>query len=278
MMRETRNLDQLMAHYEVEKDLADRLRRAPKEERRRLYTSLYNEMFRRVPSHPDLAKKRSPEEQRDETRQQFRFLARFLKRDTRFLEIGPGDCEVSFEAARRVKEVYAVDVSDVITSSSQKPDNFRLILSDGASVPVPRGQIDVAYSHQLMEHLHPDDAVDQLKQILAALAPGGVYLVVTPSRLDGPHDISRPFDLVATGFHLKEYTVTEMRNLLREVGFSRVRFYLNAGFAVIRFPMCFIMALEAVLDRLPPKFRQRLAQGPILRRVLPIRLAAFKSR
>jgi len=276
-MRETRSYDELRAHYEVERELADRLRQASKEERRHLYTSLYDEMFRRVPSHPSLTRKQSPEQQQDEARRQLRLLSRFLKRDTTFLEIGPGDCSLAFEVARRVKQVYAVDVSNVITRNAAQPDNFQLILSDGSTIPVPRGCVDVAYSHQLIEHLHPQDVVDQLKAVFDALAPGGAYLVVTPSRLDGPHDISRPFDPVATGFHLKEYTVKELRKLLRDAGFSRVRFYLNIGVTCLRFPLFPVVVLETLLDRLPGRWRQRIARSAVVRPLVAVRLAGFKG-
>jgi hypothetical protein len=38
--------DQRRAHYEIERELASRLRSAAKEERRTLYSSLYDELFR----------------------------------------------------------------------------------------------------------------------------------------------------------------------------------------------------------------------------------------
>src|SRR3712207_6241441 len=41
-------------HYEVERELADRLRRAGPGERLRLYSEVYDELFRRVPDHPQL--------------------------------------------------------------------------------------------------------------------------------------------------------------------------------------------------------------------------------
>ena len=79
---------------------------------------------------------------------------------------------------------------------------------------------------QLMEHLHPDDALDQLQNIFTALTSAGVYLCITPNRLNGPHDISMYFDEVATGFHLHEYTITELSDLFKKVGFSKVRVYI----------------------------------------------------
>jgi predicted SAM-dependent methyltransferase len=51
-----------------------------------------------------------------------------------------------------------------------------------------------------MEHLHPDDAFEQLKQIYTALTPGGLYICTTPNRLTGPHDVSKYFDETAAGF------------------------------------------------------------------------------
>jgi SAM-dependent methyltransferase len=121
--------------------------------------------------------------------------------------------------------VYALDVSAEITRTDTLPANFSLILSDGTTIDVPPDSITVAYSNQLMEHLHPDDALEQLSNIYRALAPGGIYICVTPNRLTGPHDISRHFDPVATCLHLKEYTNTELMALLRRVGFRKADQY-----------------------------------------------------
>ena len=44
----------LREHYLIERELADRLRSAPRSERGALYSELYDELFRRVPYHPML--------------------------------------------------------------------------------------------------------------------------------------------------------------------------------------------------------------------------------
>jgi hypothetical protein len=75
----------------------------------------------------------------------------------------------------------------------------------------------------LMEHLHPDDAMEQLRSIADALRPGGRYICITPNRLTGPHDISAGFDDEARGFHLREYTYRELACAFRRAGFRRVR-------------------------------------------------------
>ncbi len=122
---------------------------------------------------------------------QLGWLAPYFNRETVFLEIGAGGCHLSLAMAERVKAVVAVDVSNEITSHVTPPTNFRLVISDGTSIPVPPGTIDLAFSNQLMEHLHPDDAAEQLREIFKALAPGGTYLCFTPNSMTGPHDVSR---------------------------------------------------------------------------------------
>ena len=62
MIKENRTQEQLLEHYNIEKELANRLRNASKEERRHLYTFLYDELFRRVPLHPQLTRKKSQEQ------------------------------------------------------------------------------------------------------------------------------------------------------------------------------------------------------------------------
>ena len=228
MKGDNRTSAQIKEHYEIEKELAAKLRNATRQQRQSLYTSLYNELFQKVPSHPQLTQKSSPEITAAAVSLQMKFLRRFLNKETTFLEIGPGDCALSLEAAKHVKQVYAVDVSNEITKGLTPPPNFQLILSDGCSINVPPNSVNVAYSNQLMEHLHPDDAFEQLQNIYNVLAPGGIYLCITVNRLSGPHDISVYFDPVATGFHLKEYTTSEINKLFKKVGFSKVNAYTGA--------------------------------------------------
>ncbi len=256
---EARSPARIRAHYEVEKRLASRLKQASREERRTLYALLYDEMYRQIPDHPQLTRKASPERRRAVVRSQMRLLARFLDRTTTFLEVGAGDCALALEVARVARKVYAVDVSRAVTGGTVFPENFELILSDGCSIPVPPGSVDVAYSNQLMEHLHPDDALEQLENIYRALAPGGVYLCITPNRLDGPHDVSRYFDEVATGFHLKEYTISELAALFRRVGFERVSLFLGARGKYVEVPAGPSVLVEASLSRLPSVLRRRVA-------------------
>ncbi len=272
---EERTIEQLREHYEVEKELADRLRQATRLERRHAYASSYDEMFRRVPDHPQLTRKSSEERVKAVSRE-IKRLESFLNREVTFLEVGAGDCALSFEVAKRVKKVYAVDVSEEITRRSEVVPNFQLVLSDGCSIPVPPNSIQLAYSNQVMEHLHPEDASEQLRNIYESLVPGGIYICITPNRLSGPHDISQYFDPAATGFHLKEYSLSELNQQFKSIGFTKVRIYLGMGKTLSTFPLLPFSLLEAVLNILPHKLRKLIARSFPTRTLLGIRLVGIK--
>ncbi len=274
---ETRTSEQLREHYEIEKDLASRLRESAPEERLRLYTPIYDELFQRVTHHPVQKLKEDPRASRRAIQSQYRRVKRFLRPETRFLEIGPGDCGLAFVVAQEVSQVYGVDVTEEIKKAGALPANFQFVLSDGTSVPLPPETATVAYSHQLMEHLHPDDALTQLRNIYRVLAPGGVYLCLTPNSVSGPHDISMCFDSVATGLHLKEYTNAELAGLFTSVGFSKVRGMVSVKGHSLLVPAWIPFTLEWLIQRLPHRLGRALAVRMPLRALLGVQLAAYKT-
>ncbi len=221
-VNDTRTLERLRAHYEVEIDLADRLREAPPDARRHLYGRLYDELFALIPDHPQLIRRADLVEQAAYARRQVELIRQFLPPGGSYVEIGAGDCATVRGVAGFARTATAVEVSADILPADLPP-NVDVAISDGVSVPVARGSADLVYSNQLMEHLHPDDAVEQLRNMVAALRPGGRYLCITPNRLTGPHDISAAFDEEPRGFHLHEYTYRELAVAFRQAGFRRIR-------------------------------------------------------
>jgi SAM-dependent methyltransferase len=175
------------------------------------------------------------------------------------MEIGPGDCALALAVANYVKTVYAVDVTDALFGEVAAPKKFYFAQSNGVTVPVPAGTVDLAYSNQVLEHLHPDDVYDHLLSIHASLVPGGRLMCVTPNRLSGPWDISRHFDEAPTGLHLKEYTVSELADLLRAVGFGVTLFASYRGRGSFPVAERAVRVYEQWVERLPRRVRRPLA-------------------
>lgn len=242
-----------------------------------MYRSVYDELFQSVQDHPQLTRLADPVAERRAVGRQLQVLERFVRPGCTFLEVGPGDCQVSFAIAATAGRVWAVDVSEEVVGGGTRPSNFSLVLTDGTDIPIPDGSVDVAYSNQLMEHLHPDDAREQVRNIFQALTPGGVYLCATPSRLTGPHDVSAHFDDVARGLHLKEYTTSELRQLFFACGFVRVRAVLRVRDLVLVLPSAPFAWLESLLQRLPSRPTRAILRRTPLGRLLPGRFVAHRE-
>ena len=262
---EQRTQAQLREHFTIERELADRLRYATRDQRRSLYSAVYDEYIARVAPKS---------EDRDiwacDVAPQERLLAPFITPEAVLLEVGAGDGALAMSLAKRAKQVYAVDVAQYPMPDGARPANFEFYLFDGIDVGLPANTVSLAYSNQVMEHLHAEDAYDQLRSIFQTLKPGGRYICITPNRLSGPHDISKYFSPVATGLHLKEYTITELTNIFRQVGFSHVQIVLTyKGHRLSPLlPAAPFVYLEAVLERIPVSLRRFI--GPLLTAAKPV--------
>jgi SAM-dependent methyltransferase len=265
---------QILEHYHLETLLANELRTAPQERRPGLYTTLYDRLFAQLPHHPQIAHRQSKIARRAQAERQANFLSS-INPGNSFLEIGAGDCFVSLSMCARSRDDYAVDVSAKLAPCNP-PKNFHLVLSDGCSVLPTGTQVSLAFSNQLMEHLHPDDAVEQLENIYCALEPGGKYFCVTPSRISGPHDVSQHFDDEARGFHLKEYTYAELSRIMRLAGFDTVHTYIGVDGRYLRVPSWSVRTTEWFVGRFKQPLRRKIGQFGPFRLMLGLRLLATK--
>jgi ubiquinone/menaquinone biosynthesis C-methylase UbiE len=269
------NIEQVKKHYDIERRLADSLKTASKEDRIHLYTSVYNELYQTLPKNSISLRKQKPDALAWVVAQRMQLIKSFLGTELTFLELGPGDCSLTIEVAKYVKKAYAVDVTKEFKDELKFPYNFELVISDGSNIPLSDSSVDVVYSHQVMEHLHPDDAVEQLNEIMRVLVPGGIYVCITPNRLSGPHDISWHFDSVATGLHLKEYTVTELYDLFCAVKFSKISYYKSYKTNHLSIPLSratqvFFKGIEALVSLFPYPLRRDVAGLPLLFRGMTI--------
>ena len=262
MNRESRPPERLRAHYEIERELASRLRSSRREERASLYGEVYDELFARLPDHPQ--HKADPEKRRRNTAMQAAFLRPMLSPDAVFVEVGCGDAAVTQAVAAHVREAVGIDVTSALVDHAGAPANFRFMRTDGTALALADGMADLVYSNQLMEHLHPDDARQQLGEIIRVLRPGGRYVCSTPNRLTGPHDISCYFGHEPRGFHLREYDHASLAAMFRDAGFRSTRTVVSVKGRRMDLPVGPVSFVERLLAGLPHGMQIRVASlGPV---------------
>jgi ubiquinone/menaquinone biosynthesis C-methylase UbiE len=260
--------------YEVE--IAAKLRNASRAERTTLYGQLYDTYLAAFPEcmpastdHPD-----------QNVGYELAFAKQFMTPNTVVAEVGPGRCDLAFALAGFCRSVYGLDVIDM-SPVGAAPSNFKLLLTDGTHIPLPDESVGVVISNQMMEHLHPDDALEQLNEVRRILIPGGCYICNTPNRLHGPYDSSACFDdlpvvdgtYVATGLHLKEYTNMELSQLFQSAGFRRCKLFAGARGTYVQVPSGIMALTEQLIRRIPVKLRKR---SRVLQVFLGVRIVSEK--
>lgn len=253
-----RTREQIIRHYQCEKELAKQLKNASREERKRLYSTMYDELFAAVPDHPRLTRRANQKASTENINKQLRIIRRYLAKDTVFAEFASGDCRLCCAIARRVKRVYGIDISDQTENKNSKPKNFELILYDGYNLKL-ENKADVFFSDQLIEHIPEDETENHFKLVRENLKKGGVYIFKVPHRQSGPHDVSKYFSDVAEGFHLNEPLYSEMIQILIKQGFSSWKCYWTAKRITLRLPYVYFLVMEKILHPLPKKFKRKLA-------------------
>jgi SAM-dependent methyltransferase len=262
-----RTYDQILNHYRVEKEIADRLKAADRAGRSRIYTGMYDELFARVPDHPRLTGARDPTSRAARNCKAFALVERFVGPETDFVEFAPGDCTFAYLVCGRARSVIGVDISDQSVKTNPIPANFRLQIYDGYELALPDASADVVFSDQFVEHLHPEDTDLHFQLVRRLLKPGGSYIFRTPHAFHGPFDISAYFSDVAEGFHLKEWTYAELRGRLRTAGFSSWRGGLKRKGRYHELPVRIFAGYEKMIGWIPPRIRRVAARALLPRHI-----------
>lgn len=256
-----RTYKQILNHYEVEKAIAARLMFATREERKKIYAGMYDELFAKVPDHSRLTRRQDEDETRRANRGKFALIRRFVNSSTVFAEFAPGDCRFVMEVAPKVRQAFGIDISDQRNPDDLVPPNFELIIYDGYELGKPRDEsVDILFSDQLVEHFHPEDTPLHFRTASRILKKGGGYIFRTPHIFAGPHDISKYFSDTPQGFHLKEWTYTELRPILQQAGFTKLSSRMLLKHRMIPIPFAYFTAWEKILGRFPHAKIRRLAE------------------
>ncbi len=267
-----RTYEQIKNHYEVEKTIAKRLKKSTKEERKIIYKTMYDELFECVPDHPRLKIRDSKDIGTLKNQNKLKLVENFIDKHSVFVEFGAGDCRFAMDICKRVRSVYGIDISDQREQLNVAPNNFELIIYDGYNLEMQENSVDVIFSDQLIEHLHPEDTEFHFQLVENILKSGGVYVFRTPHSYSGPHDISRYFSNVAEGFHIKEWTYSEIAGILSKCRYSSWEGYWYAKNILKKMLFSYFIIIEDVLNPLPKHIRYSAS-----RYLLPdITIAAFK--
>ncbi len=260
-----RTFEQIKRHYEVEKSIAGKLKRAKREERKAIFSVMYDELFAKVTDHPRLSKRENEQKVRASNRQKLPLVKKHLSDFTVFLEFGSGGCHFASEVCKHVKQVYAVDISDQRGELFNAESNFELIVYDGYNLDMEDSSVDVVFSDQLIEHLFDGDVEDHFKLVKRILRDKGLYIFRSPHAFFGPQDISKYFSDEPEGFHLKEWTYSEIEKILKKLNFTSWQGLWRVNRKMIKkyvkFPFCYFITVEAVLKHLSKKPQRIISRG-----------------
>jgi SAM-dependent methyltransferase len=133
---------------------------------------------------------------------------------------GPGLRFFALQGSR----VYGVDASSyALGRAHQLVGAARLVQVDlQAGLPFASGYFHLVVLGDVIEHVHTGELL--LRECRRVLRPGGVLLVRTVNRWDvRRYWQGRRWSGVADASHVRLYSPPEMRQALRQAGFSRVR-------------------------------------------------------
>ena len=254
-------IEKVRRHFEVEHELRGALLSSKKEERAEVFKWAYSELFRRVPWHPALHELQDGPDESIVQEKKGSWLPLIGSGRQSVLEIGFGTGELLLALNEAGHDCTGLDVEKgrVTALADLGEGRLRIRHGDGTCPEFNSREFDVVISQQLFEHLHPDDVLGHLRCVRRILKNEGRYFLETPNRLFGPADVSRFFtDAEAQGFHLKEYSISEMLALFSDAEFSATQVIawkkriMTGGRAAL---------LERLLSVVPRNIRHRHTMG-----------------
>lgn len=141
-------------------------------------------------------------------------------------------------------------------------------------------KFDIAFSDNVLEHIPPQDISIHLECIRRILNKNGKLIIITPNKIFGPHDITRIIDNTYTnkieskGSHLKEYSYSELYDILTETGFKKIYSLIPIKFINLNINIKFLKYIEKSPKLIRILYKLRRNGKPIYK--LPIILICEK--
>lgn len=212
-------------HYRLEAEYARQIMVSPKNspERTRLYQEGYNLITQLI------AEYQPGGGETNYTDVVAALVAKRVSKGGAVFDLGCASGNLLCALALRGFRVAGMDVSDELVRQAREKLSAlslsgQVVCADVMSYAHP-APVDCVVMDNVIEHFHPDSIDDILKKCHVMLKPGGYLLVLTPHRLSGPHDVSGeflPLGSVAQGFHLKEFSFTDLNDAMGRAGFGTV--------------------------------------------------------
>jgi len=252
--------DKLVSAFEIEQAFHTRIVSEDDPARRR---DLYREVYETV--HPIYGEDDSDPRRGEGGKERFAHLFRREIEGRSILDVGCGAGDFLRSVARRAAHgrLVGLDISTPVLPRDAQGIEF----VNGDVVRFDLGDpFDVVLSDNLVEHVAPADLPAHFESLRRALKTGGTLIVMAPSRLFGPCDVTRIVDcsytnrVAARGTHLSETTYGELIVGLGKFGFARFRTvcpipkvrFLFAWWRMSPAPLCWVerhMSLIRLLHR-----------------------------
>lgn len=164
------------------------------------------------------------------------------------------------------KDFHGFDVDqDAVGYASRKivQDNVTFQKASALSLPLSRESKDLYISLETIEHIQDDDRFVQ--EVHRVLKPNGIFICSTPNRL-----ITNPGSVLEDApwnhFHIREYSPSELADLLRRYFFIEGWYGQNKNFAIKVY----------ILNKISKIFGKQTAN--LLNKALKCRWFLFKNK
>ncbi len=151
-------------------------------------------------------------------------LIRDFTRGKDILELGCGGAGIAAFHVSDAKRIIATDLSEIALQKGRdffkdRPE-LKFIRMDAEVLDITEEFVDIVIAKEVVEHLLNPEAC--LREIYRVLRPGGIFVFSTPNR-DSLHlRLNRALgrtDFMCSGDHIREFTFSEMTELLACTGF-----------------------------------------------------------
>ena len=205
-------------HWEVESELTRRLLSSTKGTRWEIFQECYTELYSRLPWL---------NKNEEAPAGAFRPWLKLIPKKSRIFEVSSGKGQLLKYLVSHGHDCVATEITEERGKKhADETSRLRWHVTDGVNLArfEAPSSYDVVISTQVVEHFHPDDMSDHLRNVREILRPGGRYIFDTPHVGAGPSDLSKVYGFErAVCMHLKEYDFLELRQLLSEAGFRCIK-------------------------------------------------------